>query len=480
MSQTFFCDTNLFLQCRSIKSLPWCELAGGEEAIFVYVPRTVQTELDTLKQDGNGRRAQRARDASSTIKEIIRSPDAHIGFKSKDTPVVLRLSGLRSPSAPRHPELDLTRNDDRIIDEALAWSHTHNERVSILTHDTGVMASARHCKLPFVEVPDGWLLEPEPDGRDKKIAELERIVKAFQTTQPEIQSSYSRDSEPVDNILHHVLLFPDLTPVQVEANLQRVQRAHPEVANFERPRPTAHDSALSAITVAKEWLPPSSEAIRTYHDEQYPEWLEKLRVFFLGVNKKIEAAARVFLIQVTIANTGSRPAEATRIQLLAHGGLKLLPEDTKLKDQFTRVDLPKPPKAPAGRWVNRMFSALEGLNDWNNLGAGPLLTKGLSHLLHPPEPRDPEALYWRHGKSGISDRWELSCEMFMHKVKPVSFTLPLLVPIDVTLSACALELLVTASNLREPHKHILPIRVTYGEGDTIQSVEQLTSGKLFR
>jgi hypothetical protein len=67
-------DANLFLQCKAIKSLPWGELAEAE-SVAIYIGRTLQEEIDSLKSDGNQRRARRAREANSFIKQLLRVPN---------------------------------------------------------------------------------------------------------------------------------------------------------------------------------------------------------------------------------------------------------------------------------------------------------------------------------------------------------------------------------------------------------------------
>lgn len=52
----------------------------------------------------------------------------------------------------------------------------------MLTDDTGPMASARMVGVPFVAIPDDWLLTPEANETEKKIGalqvELARLKKA--------------------------------------------------------------------------------------------------------------------------------------------------------------------------------------------------------------------------------------------------------------------------------------------------------------
>jgi len=65
--KVIFLDTNIFIQCREIEQLPWGELFEKEKHIILVIPRTVLEEIDRFKQEGNSRRAKRARKANSFI-----------------------------------------------------------------------------------------------------------------------------------------------------------------------------------------------------------------------------------------------------------------------------------------------------------------------------------------------------------------------------------------------------------------------------
>ena len=73
--------------------------------------------------------------------------------------------------------LDLSVADNRIVDEALSYAAS-NPGVDLvfLSHDTAPILTAKRHGLPVFVIPDGWLLPPEPDPRDKRIMELERKV----------------------------------------------------------------------------------------------------------------------------------------------------------------------------------------------------------------------------------------------------------------------------------------------------------------
>jgi predicted ribonuclease YlaK len=159
-----FPDTNFFIQCREGSQLNWSKLFPDEQNIVLVIPKAVADEIDRQKQDGNTRRAKKARKANSFFREIILSEEGRVKIKDKKPTVEATFSppDLESCSLPNF--LDLGRNDDQIIAEILRYKATKpGQEPSLLTHDTNPLRTAKLCGLSFVVIPDEWLLEAEPD-----------------------------------------------------------------------------------------------------------------------------------------------------------------------------------------------------------------------------------------------------------------------------------------------------------------------------
>ena len=171
-------DTNLFLQARALKELPWNELAHNRD-IIILVPRTVQKELSRLKSDGNSRRARRARTATTLLLKAAQATKHTTTIRERDPRVTLRLPIPTKPCV-LPDDLDLTNPDDQIIAEALTFhAQNPNNEAVILTGDTDQIVNATHHHIPYRTIPEHWLLPPEPDERDKRISELEREIRAL-------------------------------------------------------------------------------------------------------------------------------------------------------------------------------------------------------------------------------------------------------------------------------------------------------------
>lgn len=67
-----FIDTNFFIQCKKYDQIDWNidELENVGE-IVIMIARPVLSEIDRHKQDGNTRRAKRARAANSLFRQML-------------------------------------------------------------------------------------------------------------------------------------------------------------------------------------------------------------------------------------------------------------------------------------------------------------------------------------------------------------------------------------------------------------------------
>ena len=473
MRRVFFSDTNLLLQCRAVESLPWEQLADGASDVLVVIPRTVQTEIDRLKQDGNARRSRRAREVSSRLREMVRANDCRMSFSSGTVAVCLALAGPRSKAAPRPDDLDLEHNDDRIVDEALAWSHVNGEQVSLLTHDVGMMTTARHFGLPFVEIPLDWLLAPEPDERDKENAALKRELAALKALHPVIGAVFRRSNTELGRLVIEVVKYRDMDNEEVDALVERIREYRPQATSFGDVPPARPMTFIGAAM--QRWRPPSDFEIRKYVDDAYPGWIRKVRDQLRGLAGTLEYPTRRALVHLEIENIGSKPAQSARLQLVARGGLMFLPEpdENEAGSVDEQPSFPPPPQPPTGKWVAGAFGLgldqLVPLSDTKRLlGAADFLAASM-----PPKPRDPSKFYWETGGHRISEEWELTCQQFMHKVGPFSFQVPVFVPRDVAVTRGALELTIAASNLPEPFRRVVPVDVRYREASIDEVVETL-------
>jgi hypothetical protein len=181
-------DVNLFLQCRSIKDLPWQNVSDSDH-IIIYIGRTLQEEVVALKSDGNQRRSRRARDANSFFKQLLRAPDGKIVLKESKPRVESMFMPKLDSQRVKLSVFDLSKADDRHVEEAAAFcSMNFGRKAAILTHDIGPILTAREVGIAYVEIPDDWLLEPDKDDKQKQIDDLTRQVKTLKKQYPDLST----------------------------------------------------------------------------------------------------------------------------------------------------------------------------------------------------------------------------------------------------------------------------------------------------
>lgn len=460
MSQTFFCDTNLFLQCQAIESLAWELVAGPAKQITVYIPRTVQNEIDRLKQDGNGRRSRRARDASSKMKELVRAETSSTSFSRKGLEIRIALAPRRPKSSPRLEDLDLGHGDDRIVDEALAWAHAHpTDNVAVLTNDVGMMSTAKHFGLPFTEIPEEWLLQPEPDERDKKIAVMEREAKILREQHPRIEASFSSTSgNKIERVAVAVTTYRALGKAEIDLLMDEIRARRPMARSFDVDEPCRPMNFPGAAY--QRWHPPSEAAIRKYTEDEYPKWEAEVRDTLTKLAFYSEFPFRAVPLEIHLSNLGGKPAESMRVLVTAQNGLKILPSKTPQMPE----GLPQAPEPPKGKWAGPLdhFAAIG-----SGISISPTSAKSLFSL---PEikTRDPRKVYRNKQPDDVYDRCEFSCGEFMHQVEGEVLSVEAFVPPKHPIHNAALELEVSASNLPSPLRMVLPVEVTYQEGDLME------------
>ncbi len=466
--QVLFLDTIVFLQCPAIKTLPWREISDQND-LLLLVPRAVQQEIDRLKQDGNSRRAKRARSAASLLKEIVRSTNSALRVRDVEPKVEMSFAPRRLNSSLVYPGLDPSRSDDSIVAEALAYRQENPlHHVALLTDDSGLLMSCKALDLPYVIIPDAWFLPPEQDARDKKIAELEAQIKEFERDSPEIEiSARLKDGEVITHLEIRVTTLEPLSELDEADVLAKVQLDSPLQTEFRQSAP----DGISERTHYFE--PPSEAAIKKYKEEEYPKWIERVREFLSNLPKLMEE--RSISLEFVISNIGRMPAENVIVSFHCEGDLLFLPPGDEA-EMRPKIYYPSPPDPPKGKW-SRILTPIEQLvGSFNGLGShltalpGPTLPSTPLSSIFPmiPERIDRHGFYWRPRKPHSASRvWELECEEFRHQMNPEIFHAQIHVPPFSDRLNGVVQCRVTARNLRKPACYNLPVSVIHQRGSTL-------------
>jgi hypothetical protein len=478
-----FVDTNVFIQCKDLSELPWNEISKGSDVV-ILVPRAVQIEIDNLKQDGRSRRMKRARKASSLFRSVIASSPCIAEIREATPRVELTFAPAElSAGDEARRDNDSMTPDNKIAREALSYRGQHGDcDVRLLTGDTNLMLTARHCDLPFVAVEDSWLLPPEPDERDMALSEILRRLKTLEEDFPSIVVEVQKESgETTESISMEIERFPALTAEETEHLVEEVRARNPIAEVAIAPRRQASElsqyqalvsSALDGFGLTKRFVPPTESQAKDYRDSKYPEWIEAVRRKFEEAPRILGLASRRRLVQLILTNSGSRPAENVVVSFRALGGLLLDPpcdDEAAVNDEKNgaslQFSLPPAPAPPKGHYVDMGLGGLGGM-----LGNPAYRMPDLSGLSN-RSARDPHAFYWKPSRPRFpADEWTLECEEFRHKVGSEVFRLPVLVPLEFSREKAAISCRVSASNLPDPVSLTIPIQISYCDMNTFEAV----------
>lgn len=481
--KVYFLDTNVFLQCRDLKDLPWKDIADGHD-LQLLIPRPVQEEIDKQKSDGGTRRGKRARKVSAFFRDIILSESMSIVIKGSDPHIEVTFSDTKSTNSSTIESLDMTRADDRIIDEVYTYRNNHPESlVYLLTHDTNPMLTCKKLGIPFSVVPDDWLSPPEPDTRDKKINELEQKLKKMEQIRPDIEIvTHDENNAVIASACIDVTRYTALDENIISELVLEASNRRPMKTDFDEPKEPKLPASLASSTIGNhilgiEWYYEkiSEKEIEKYRSEDYPKWLSNLQSFYRKLPLIVGFSERHCNLKILIFNNGTLPAENLVIEFKAVGGLLMVSPKGKeeLYGKLT-TEPPTPPKAPEGKWVQRKRG--QGLFDHlNSFGSLNRIDEHIRPFVDIPNlRRDRNAFYWKNdGPKHYTEQWVYECEEFRHQVGPEVFELMVFIPPKKEVIKGGISCLVSAKNLPVPVEMFFPININYNQVDTFEIAQNL-------
>lgn len=491
-----FPDTNIFLQCKSLQDLPWEDVFDVDQ-VDLLVGAPVQDEIDRLKQDGNHRRARRARDTHNLFRQALASSDETVTLRDGRPRVVLTFAPLLPVGRPTIPTLDLSRADDRLIDEVRHYQNgvLPDGVVSlILTSDTGMKLRARRHDVAVADVPDGWMLPPESDTRDKEIsklrAELERLRNAAPILDVALQDA---NRQAISSIGATLPFYPPLSGHDVDGLITEIKARYPQATDFGIDPPPSRAptedastplsrlalSIHTALSSMHKWRPPTQDEITCYQ-QGYKEWIDKARERFHRLDSRLNASLRIIPLQLQLRNTGSQPADEVLIEFICYDGLRLctsadneVPEPMQRLHKLDRtVILQPPPIAPKGEFVFAAFA------DSMRLGAHAIRLDADNYLpVYPPlnTPvfnRDRHLFYRREDDENATANSSFSCIELRHQSDAQIFRIWVIVPATSDPQRSRLHVRVSARNVERPCELHIPITIDNARHSTLDTAKR--------
>lgn len=473
-----FPDTNLFEQGCPLDQIDWSSL-GNYHEIELIVVRPVQAEIDRHKNQGSSRLAARARATSTMLREIILSPDKCKIVREASPRVKLLIRQELRPKPEFGERLDYQTNDDQLVGTIAAFIEKHpNVEAKLLTHDTGPMASADMVGVPFLPVPDEWLLPPERSADEKEILRLNTELARLKKAEPEF-SLVATDiaGKKIERMETEYRFYDALSPSEIEGLMGLILERNPSSNDFGSREPQERPSFAGLSAMIEKFTPASDEEIDIYKRVTYPSWAEECRKFLVDchVNHFVDPLPPFCFVA---KNIGTRPAKDALIEISAKGDFLIAPIRQNAnqpgdKEPNQRKGLPQPPQPPRGTWSRRSigYSIFDQLGRREMATATPVFPRLTDFY---PEPRDPNEFYWKPKKpSEPVSAYGYECAQWRHAGAPEPFHGQIYIDRNNEGISGAVAFSVHAENMSSVAEIILPIRIVITKATAIDLTRAL-------
>ena len=442
-----FVDTNLFLQCKPLEEIDWNYFRDFRE-INIIIPIQVLREIDDAKNSPSNRKSKRARAINSIHRKISDSEDGRGVIQNRDPLLTVAVtSGLPFGSDPPIT-LNLSIPDHHIVHEMILYRGKYSgNSMGLLTGDWALTTTAKQHNFSVWGIPELWHLPPEPDERDKRINRLEEELRDLKSDYPNITITIKSDESPIEILEIPLIQYKPLSDSELESLISMAKERSPmALFHFDTPNGIRINPALFGD------LSPSQESIQKYQNKDYPTWIHDLNDYFKTLHDKLAFQKSANEFTLLISNDGHAPGKGVVLEIKSHGDVVLMPPEE------VPINIPIPPKPPVWK------SPLDVLGMGNFSNSIPKLTR--------KREKDPFEFYWTQSPpTEPMDRWTLTCEEFRHQVDPKEFRIRVNLKSYLRRESGMISFRVSASNLRNPIKSHIKIKITESEGDTFNIAE---------
>ena len=490
-----FVDTNLFIQCRNLAELDWSEWEDFSE-VHLIVCLPVQREIDRQKTRGNSRVGKRARDTYSSLFRVIAFGEKDYELIKEAQPQVkLFLEWPSKPDPELAGSLDYSRPDDEIIGCLQRFVKDHpSSDVRLLTYDTGPMMTAKGLGLSVAPIRHEWVLPPENNDEERKVARLKQEVAQLKKAEPQFDiRCVDVSGEAIDALDFTHRIYRPLIEDEISHCMDLLERRFPIETEF-----TGRETMPTTLTQAsvfggqRHFEPVSEEAIRNYREHEYPGWLVDCREWLSDVHEALQRDAGLPLFTFDVTNVGTRPGKDALVIIRGRGDFKICPPlyegDEPEETEETDLSVPSPPAPPRGRWrvsKGSMGQMLQKLNSRNRFSRSGYPAFPVAPFSSVRRRRDPNGFYYKPTRAEEpTDTFRLECEQWRHGTGSESFVGDISVKEGVTKASGVLECDIHAENLFKPARKRIPVRIEVVYLSSREVVEELIQDppldKIFR
>ena len=519
---TLLADTNLFFECKKLEDLPWDEFEV--DTVTILLARPVLDEIDKHKS-GTGRTRKRALEIFGRVRAMLKSDSDSLVIQEDGPQVVLQLSIGLQIDPEISPHIDTTKNDDRLVGIlSNAIKADPNGNYCLFTHDSGPAATAGDLELPFKFIDDHWLRDDPPTPAEKQVSALQTKLSQYQDQEPKISVKLDGFPSAEGPVVLDCQRPCPLSADQVKTLVSELKSRFPIQTDFSMPPDYASDSDFTIE-------PPREEAIETYQNTLYPEWIAVCTNYFETLHEQFTRPPSSAQLVYRMTNAGSRPSNQTRVSFHTDGDIwfkrrstrddEIDDDDQELAENPRHAPprLPSPPRAPMPKQIvkpkpqstaeaavqsepleitelaamkgmfpmeskmqhilrqnekARRFVDLQGLNktalEMQRVFTGPP-NRNLTPPLMPKH--DPEAFYYDDWPSDMPvESGALTCDLWRHQTDAQLFGLEINVDTD-SRKGGSLRVEVHAENLTQPVTVRTKVIVRENEVDTYAEAQKL-------
>ena len=485
-----FPDTNLFIQCKPLEELDWSEWKDFAE-VHLRVCRTVTREIDDQKSRGNSRVAQRARATYQLFGQVLESEQGYLLIRNSDPTVKLFVEGVSQRSTDLDDQLDYTKTDDQIVGRVHKFRQDNpNVDARLLTQDRGPMMTARHLELPYVQIGEDWLLQPENDDSEKEIIQLRNRVAQLEKAEPRFKIELvDEDGKTLERLEVNHLIYEPLPDNEIDTLVESLTKHLPMRTNFTPGEPAEDEKGLTV----GEWLdrkdatgPPKDEDIAKYRDQDYPNWTRQCRRILSDLHKELQREVGQPIFEIAVTNEGTCPGNDALVVIEATGNFKISPPPYKGEfdeDPEEELALPRAPKPPVGPQAPSSLDAISRVSRFAesvNLLQRTTSPFNTGPIYFPPpigpneQRRDPNGFFYKPDRpSEPGESFAVECEQWRHSMGPEPFMGEIFFGTEQEEVRGLLRCEVHAENLSVPVSEQFPVRISMRRATSEERAREL-------
>ena len=476
-SLVLFPDTNLFIQCKPLEELDWSEWQEFAE-IHLRVCRTVTREIDDQKNRGNSRVGHRARATYQLFGRALESEQEYLLVRNSGPAVKLFVEGLTLRSTDLDGQLDYSKSDDQIVGRLHKFRKDHpGIDARLHTADRGPMMTARHLDIPYAQIKEEWLLQPENDEAEKETIRLRNRIAQLEKAEPRFKIELvDGQGSPLEHIEFEHLIYDPLSDSEIKTFMNSLTDHFPMRTDFTPGEPKADEKGRTV----GEWLdrrlatgPPKEEDIAKYRDRDYPSWTRQCRKILSDLHKELQREIGQPTFEIAISNEGTRPGNDALVVIEASGNFRICPPPYKGEfdeDSEKEVKLPRPPRPPQGPQASGPLGSVFGMSrisETINLlqrTANPFSSDSL--YLPPPigpykKRRDPNGFFYKPDRpSEPGESFAIECEQWRHNTGQEPFQGEIYFDAGLDEIRGVLRCELHAENLSSPVSEQFRVRIT--------------------